>query len=143
MKFMPITIRETCENIDWEQIRNSLRLVGMAFREPEEHRRAFEGSFCRVFLFDEARLVGFGRAISDGSTQAAIYDIVVLPEYQGKGLGKLLMTRLLDRLAGCNVILYANPGKEGFYAGLGFRPMPTAMGRFQHPERMVAKGMLR
>ncbi|HEY9072296.1 MAG TPA: GNAT family N-acetyltransferase [Candidatus Ozemobacteraceae bacterium] len=140
---MPITIRETCENIDWEEVRNALRLVGMAFREPEEHRRAFEGSFCRVFLFDGSRMVGFGRAISDGTTQAAIYDIVVLPEYQGKGLGKLVMTRLLERLAGCNVILYANPGKEGFYAGLGFRPMPTAMGRFQNPERMVAKGLLR
>ncbi|MBP7632969.1 GNAT family N-acetyltransferase [Candidatus Ozemobacteraceae bacterium] len=140
---MNVTIRETCENIDWEQVRAALERVGMAFRDPETHRRAFEASFCRAFLFDDDRLIGFGRAISDGVIQAAIYEIVVLPEYQGKGLGKRLMNHLLERLAGCNVILYANPGKERFYAGLGFRPMPTAMGRFTNPQRMIERGMLR
>jgi len=139
---MNIKIQYDCENIDWEQVRDSLNRVGMACREPEGYRLAFQGSFCKVFLFDDARMIGFGRAISDGVSQAAVYDIVVLPEYQKMGIGKLLMNSLLEKLAGCNVILYANPGKEGFYATLGFRPMPTALGRFQNPERMREKGML-
>ncbi|HNW36034.1 MAG TPA: GNAT family N-acetyltransferase [Candidatus Ozemobacteraceae bacterium] len=140
---MNIKIQHDCGNIDWEQVRDSLKRVGMAYREPEVHRLAFQGSFCKVFLFDEGRMIGFGRAISDGVSQAAVYDIVVLPEYQNKGIGKLLMNSLLEKLGSCNVILYANPGKEGFYATLGFRPMPTAMGRFLHPERMIERGMLR
>ena len=36
------------------------------------------------------KIVGFGRAISDGEYQSAIYD-VVLPEYQNQGVGKLIM----------------------------------------------------
>lgn len=139
---MNVRIQHDCANIDWEQVRDYLKLVGMAFREPAVHKQAFLGSFCRVFLFVEDRLIGFGRAISDGACQAAIYDIVVLPEYQSKGIGRLLMNSLLEKLSGCNVLLYANPGKEGFYAKLGFRPMLTAMGRFLHPERMQERGML-
>jgi hypothetical protein len=41
------------------------------------------------------------------------------------------------------VILYANPGKEGFYAGLGFLPMNTAMAIWRDPAAAVASGLLR
>ena len=35
-------------------------------------------------------LIGFGRAISDGEYQGAIYDVAVLPENQGKGVGRVI-----------------------------------------------------
>jgi len=62
-----------------------------------------------VFIFDSDQLIGFGRAISDGAYQAAIYDIVVLPEYQKQGIGRLIMERILQKISNCNTILYVNP----------------------------------
>lgn len=85
-------------------------------------------------------MIGFGRAISDGAYQAALYDCAVTHEYQGKGLGRLIVHELLKYLKGFNVILYASPGKEGFYEKQGFRKMKTGMAFFIHRESMSEKG---
>jgi hypothetical protein len=42
-------------------------------------------------------------------------------------------------LPGCNVILYASPGKEDFYRKLGLRRMKTGMARFQNPGAMARR----
>ena len=109
----------------------------MAYHEPEVHRRAFAASHTTVFVFEASRLIGFGRAISDGEYQAAIYDVAVLPEYQGKGIGKRILQTILERLSNCNLILYATPGMEGFYKKLGFRSMKTGMAIFTTPRAMA------
>ena len=44
------------------------------------------------------RLVGFARALSDGVYRAFVYDVIVLREYRGRGLGELLMDALVARL---------------------------------------------
>jgi len=106
-----LVIQEDCDNIDWAAVRDCLRAVGMASRDPELHRRAFLNSFAVVFLHNGKQLIGFGRAISDGAYQAAIYDVAVSPPHQRRGLGTLIMERMLARLSHCNVILYANPGR--------------------------------
>jgi len=93
-----------------------------------------------VFAFDHEQLVGFGRAISDGVYQAAIYDLAVLPAYQGKGVGKLLLQQLVAQNPGCNFILYASPGKELFYEKSKFRRLKTGMALFVNAERMQEKG---
>ncbi|MCP4672631.1 MAG: GNAT family N-acetyltransferase [Desulfobacula sp.] len=51
-------------------------------------KQGYEKSYLTCFAFDDSRLIGMGRALSDGEYQAAIYDLVVLPEYQGGGIGK-------------------------------------------------------
>jgi predicted N-acetyltransferase YhbS len=55
--------------------------------------------------------------------------MVVLPEYQGKGIGKGMLDRLCDKLPVENIILYSVPGREGFYMKCGFKKMRTAMAR--------------
>jgi len=82
-------------------------------------------------------MIGFGRAISDGAYQAAVYDVAVVPEFQKMGIGKIIMEKILERLSGCNVILYAAPGKEDFYLKLGLRKMKTGMALFRNPEKMA------
>ena len=106
------------------------------------HQQAFQCSFAVVFVFHDDRMVGFGRALSDGAYQAAIYDFVVIPDYQGKGIGQTILKRLCRKIAHCNVILYANPGREGFYAKAGFCMLKTGMGRFLNPQKMEEKGIL-
>lgn len=135
-----LTARYGCEDVDWKEVAALLARVGMAHHAPEVHERAFAASHTVVFVHDDGELVGFGRALSDGEYQAALYDIAVAPEMQGRGVGRLIVERLLDRLSGCNVILYAAPGKEGFYDRLGFRRMRTGMALFTRPETMAEKG---
>ena len=81
---MNIKIQYNCLNVNWNDVSNILKEVGMAYFEGEVHKKAFENSHTVVFAFENDKLIGFGRAISDGVYQAAIYDVAVLPEYQGK-----------------------------------------------------------
>lgn len=137
---MKIDIKTDIQNIDWRLISQTLKSVGMAYYSPEKHKKAFEASYYTVFLYDQDTMVGFGRAISDGAYQAAIYDCAVIEEYQGKGLGKRIVQEIIVQLKGCNIILYASPGKEGFYEKLGFRKMKTGMACFINQESMTEKG---
>ena len=137
---MNMEIKSDCSNVDWEMVLDILQNVGMACYEPHRLKKAFENSYATVFVYCANRLVGFGRAISDGSYQAAIYDCAVAPEYQGKGIGKVIVENILDKISHCNVVLYASPGKEEFYRKCGFRKMKTGMARFVKGEKMRERG---
>ena len=137
---MKIEVKYECKNIDWKQVSDTLKSVGMSYYEPEIHKKSFEASYTTVFLYDSKKLVGFGRAISDGALQAVLYDCAVIEEYQGHGLGKRVVQEILSKVPDCNVILYASPGKEGFYEKQGFRKMKTGMACFINGEEMMEKG---
>ena len=137
---MNMELKFDCAGVDWAFVSETLRRVGMASRAPELHRKAFEASHTVVFAYADGQPVGFGRAISDGAYQAAVYEMAVVPEFQKQGIGARIMKAILDRLPDCNVILYASPGKEDFYRKLGFRKMKTGMARFQNPDVMAKIG---
>ncbi len=137
---MKLDIRLECTSVNWATVSATLRSVGMAHHAPDVHKRAFEASHATVFVYHEETLLGFGRALSDGEYQAAIYDVAVIPCAQGKGIGKLIVQTILKRIPGCNVILYAAPGKEGFYQSLGFRRMRTGMAMLTNATGMADKG---
>ncbi|MBB6217971.1 ribosomal protein S18 acetylase RimI-like enzyme [Anaerosolibacter carboniphilus] len=139
---MNIEIKNNCLNIDWSYVSETLKKVGMAYYDAKIHKKAFENSHTVVFVFDNGILIGFGRAISDGVYQAAIYDVAVLPEYQGKGIGKIIVNNILKHLPNCNFILYASPGKEVFYEKLNFKKMKTGMALFQNAEIMQKKDFI-
>ena len=129
---MKLDIKTDCAGVDWSAVKEILKATGMGYHEPDIHRQAFEASHTSVFIYNTGRLIGFGRAISDGAYQAAVYDCAVLPEFQGKKIGTIIMENILPRISQCNVILYASPGKEGFYQKLGFRKMKTGMAFFKN-----------
>ena len=137
---MEIHVQQDCAGVDWSTVSETLKAVGMAHHEPDAHRRAFEASHATVFIYHAGLLVGFGRAISDGIYQAAIYDCAIRPEFQKKGLGATLLKNILAQIQDCNVILYASPGKEGFYQKHGFRKMKTGMAHFKNSDSMKERG---
>ena len=137
---MDFDIKLDCAGVDWKTVSETLKKVGMGYHDPDVHRSAFEASHTTVFIYHADRLIGFGRAISDGEYQAGIYDVAVSPESQRKGVGKLILQAILDRLSHCNVILYASPGKEGFYRKLGFRGLKTGMAMFTNSAAMADRG---
>ena len=131
---MQLDIKLNCAEVDWGKIASSLKKVGMACFDPEVHQRAFESSHTVVFVYENSELIGFGRAVSDGEYQGAVYDLAVLPEAQGRGIGGITMKKIQERIPRCNLILYATPGMEGFYRKLGFRSMKSGMAIFRNPK---------
>ena len=137
---MDLDIKQNCSRVDWMSVSETLKSVGMGFHDPDVHRQAFEASHTTVFVYNSGKLISFGRAISDGAYQAAIYDCAVIREYQGKGIGKIIMQNILRRVSHCNIILYASPGKEGFYQKHGFRKMKTGLALFKKEAVMREDG---
>jgi len=137
---MNLKFQYDCSGVDWEVVPQILKTVGMSFYNAEIHRNTFIASASVVFVYDGQQLVGFGRAISDGYCQAAIYDVAVLPSHQGCNIGRLIIQKIVTSLPMCNFILYASPGKEPFYEKLNFRKMKTGMALFIKPDIMKDKG---
>jgi GNAT superfamily N-acetyltransferase len=137
---MNLRVTFECSGVDWNIVSQTLQRVGMAYYEPDLHRKAFENSHTSVFVYNGEQLVGFGRAISDDAYQAAVYDMAVVPEYQGRGIGTAIMKNILECVPHCNVILYAAVGKEGFYKKMGLRRMKTGMALFKKSDEMQKRG---
>ena len=126
---MDVKFKFELDGIDWTKAADLFKRAPLGIRDPNKLRKSCEKSYLVCFAYDEDRLIGMGRAISDGEYQAAIYDLVVLPEYQGKGVGKQLMKQIHSCLPVETIILYAVPGKEDFYQKLGYHKMRTAMAK--------------
>jgi ribosomal protein S18 acetylase RimI-like enzyme len=137
---MELEIKLDCADVNWQFVAETLKRVGMAYAEPAAHQKSFENSQVTVFIRLAGQLIGFGRAISDGVFQAAIYDVAILPEYQAQGIGAIIIKTIMNKFSNCNFILYAAPGKEGFYQTLGFKKMKTGMALFRQAERMKDRG---
>jgi len=86
------------------------------------------GSYCfLVAREDSGRIVGMGRALSDGASDAYLQDIVVLESHRGRGIGREIIRRLTERCAAAGIGwigLIAEPGTQEFYESLGYRVMP-------------------
>lgn len=128
--------------IDWNEVCEVIEKAGLSTRTQEVAKMAFENSFRKVFVFDSTKLIGTGRAISDGIAQAAIYDIAVLPQYQKCGIGKMIMEKLHEGLQGMNILLYANPSAQNFYKKLGYSKMLTGMAKFKNASLMRERGFI-
>jgi ribosomal protein S18 acetylase RimI-like enzyme len=88
---------------------------------------ALSESRCMVSVYQNETLVGFGRLISDGILHALIIDVIVLPEYQRKGIGQAIMDRLMEYCRTRDikdVQLFCAQGKAVFYEKLGFTRRP-------------------
>lgn len=140
---MDIRFSTATDGIDWQALAILYERAPLGpKRTPEKLRVAFENSLLKVFAFDGVRLVGAGRALSDGVWRAAIYDVAVLPEYQGKGIGGKIIEWLIKNVGVDVITLYAAPGKEAFYQRFGFRRMKTAMAIMPDPEERKARGFI-
>lgn len=102
---MQITVSYDCKKIDWHVLMDLLNRSGMGTYTPELHQRAFENSYCAVFLYDGSNLIGCGRLLSDGAYQGAIYDVAVDGKYRGCGLGRQIMSKLLKDADQMNILL--------------------------------------
>jgi ribosomal protein S18 acetylase RimI-like enzyme len=140
----PLQWERELRGADWPALTELYRIAPLGDKPPELLRKVFSNSMYRWFVYGGDRLVAAGRALADGADCCYICDVAVHPEHQGRQLGRAMMQRLMDDAQGYNkVLLYASPGKEGFYRKLGFRPMNTAMAIFARADRALATGLVR
>jgi ribosomal protein S18 acetylase RimI-like enzyme len=90
---------------------------------PDELERTNKNSWLVISAYDENKLVGFGRVVTDFVLHAMIYDMIVLPDYQGKGIGTMIIEKLVNRCKEQgirDVQLFCAKGKKAFYERNGF-----------------------
>ncbi len=132
----------TEREIDLYELEELCDAVGWARRPLRKVKKALEYSFLVVSMWEvkENRrcLIGFARATSDYAFNATIWDVVIHPRFQSKGMGKALMKYMIKKLRGediSNITLFADPQVVDFYRRLGFVLDPEGIkGMFWYPD---------
>ena len=106
--------------------------AGWQALSPAQIEKALAHSAFLVAAKDGQHTVSMARLMSDGGYFNVVLDVVVLPEYQGRGIGREMLTRLVAHLKSglrpgehSYTILTCPPDKPGFYEKFGFHALPT------------------
>ena len=138
----PQIVFSTERDLDFYELEELCDRVGWARRPLRKVKKAIEHSFLVVSMWEvqgkKRRLIGFARATSDHAFNATIWDVVVDPKYQSKGLGKAMMKYSISQLRSAdisNITLFADPQVVKFYQRLGFILDPEGIkGMFWYPD---------
>ena len=131
------------ESVDCEELSQLYLVAPLGHKDPSDLKVAFSNSMFKCFVYDSGRLIAAGRALADGRDCSYICDVAVHPDYQGIGLGKQVVTKLVTfSKEHKKIILYAAIGKEPFYRKLGFKRMATAMAIFKNQAQALENGYL-
>ena len=113
------------------------REAGLSPKALDAAARGLPNSVFSVCVEHNGTTVGMGRLIGDGGTAFQVVDIAVLPEHQGKGLGKRIMTAIAEHITekldpSAYVSLIADGPAKHLYARFGFvetAPVSVGMAR--------------
>lgn len=90
-------------------------------RSLEQTKTAIQNSIC-FGVYDGDKQIGFARVISDKATFAYLGDVFIVSEYQGRGIGKMLMAAIIEHpeLQGLRRWILATRDAHGLYEQFGF-----------------------
>ncbi|PON40360.1 hypothetical protein TorRG33x02_340590, partial [Trema orientale] len=125
-------LRRTPADLNLDDLNKVFVAVGFPKRDTDKIRVALDNTDALLWIEYEKtrRPVAFARATGDGVFNAIIWDVVVDPSFQGIGLGKAVMERLLEELLEkgiTNIALYSEPRVLGFYRPMGFVADPDGI----------------
>ena len=130
-------------DVNWAELSELYRIAPLGEKSPADLTTVFSNSMFKCFVYEGEALVGVGRALADGLDCSYIADVAVHPDQQGRGLGRAIIQKLAALSGGHKkIILYANPGTEGFYRKLGFHSMNTAMAIFSNEQQAIDSGLI-
>ena len=135
--------RDTQDDIDWDELTALYHAAPLGNKNAAELQTVFGASRFKCFVYHAGQLVGAGRVLADGVDTAYLCDVAVNQDFQGTGLGKAIVARLVELSRHHKkIIVFAGPGKEAFYRKLGFKRMNTAMAIFADPTHAQKHGLI-
>lgn len=140
-----ITYRTSNDEADFEAVAQLLNEFGLSDGDAITQEQIFRNSHSSLFAYDGNKLIGCSRVLSDGISQAAIFNVAVNSDYHHQGIGSELIKRLIKTYHHCNIILYTHPKTVSWYEALGFERMNTGMAIYQsaHRDWMKKEGFLK
>lgn len=129
-----VTIIE--DSIPKELYRKMRVTCGLSSKTNEAAEIGLSNSIHSVMIKRDQRVIGMGRIIGDGGCFCQVVDICVIPEEQGKGIGKIIMKNLTDFIhshlpESCYVSLIADGDASFLYEKFGFKAtMPVSKGMY-------------
>lgn len=100
----------------------------------EQAKKALANSLYVVAAYDEEKLVGMGRIVGDGAVICYVQDLIVVPDYQRKGVGSMVLKALISFVDNLRMeqsemmlCLMSAKGREGFYEANGFIARPNGL----------------
>ncbi|MFC7784185.1 MULTISPECIES: GNAT family N-acetyltransferase [unclassified Rossellomorea] len=128
---MEINIYHKFDSNKLDEICEVYQSAGWLKHSNEVITKVFQRSDIVSFAISDGRIIGVGRALTDGVFNAAIYDVVVHLEYQKIGIGSLIMSDLLEQLKDVSCVqLISTTGNEEFYRKHGMKKLKTGMARY-------------
>ena len=120
-----ISIKENVNSI--EEFNYLYDVVGWGSYDKKVSKKALANTMYSVSVYDNDKIIGYGRIIGDGICFLYIHDVMVIPKYQNKKIGSQIMNKLLEKVNQIKienpyvrVYLGASKGKEKFYERFGF-----------------------
>ena len=120
-----ISIKENVNSI--EEFNYLYDAVGWGSYDEKVSEKALANTMYSVSVYDDDKIIGYGRIIGDGICFLYIHDVMVIPKYKNKKIGSQIMNKLLEKVNQIKienpyvrVYLGASKGKEKFYERFGF-----------------------
>ena len=111
----------------YRELRTSVEWMNLS---DDQTAQGLSNSLYSLAVFDAEKPIGMGRVVGDGIYNI-VCDVVVNPDYQRKGIGTEIMSRMLNYLkektpenGRTSIQLIAEKGKETFYEKFGFKSVP-------------------
>ncbi len=98
------------ESVGWNRMEN-------------EYKNPLLTSYCHIAVYEKEALIGYIDCVSNGVTDAYIQDLMVHPDYQGRGIGTDLMKKMIDYLKKKHIYMISVVFEESlkpFYEKFGF-----------------------
>ena len=113
------------ENVSVNDLANLREAVGWN-RMENEYKSPLMTSYYHIAVYDGGKLIGYIDSVSNGVTDAYIQDLMVSPDYQGRGIGTNLMTKMIEYLKEKHIYMISVVYEESlkpFYERFGFNSM--------------------
>lgn len=108
------------------------KVVGWNEITETQAKRGIDNTTFLITAKENGKTIAMARLLFDYGYTAYISDVIVLPEYQGHGIGKHMMEEIFcfvneNSISGeyISYFLQAAAGKEGFYHKFGFVSRPN------------------
>lgn len=130
---MAFTIRDNC--LSTLDLLALFKLAGWGTPNADMAETSIKNSYATFEVLDGERTIAMARLLGDGGMAFFLKDLIVHPDYQGQGVGKILLSHIEEYIKeqlkpgwDARFQLMSAKGKDGFYKKMGYTEHPHEYG---------------